>query len=534
MKRKLFLLFFGLLSLCGFSALAQSYYEFTYKNQAGKQCYGFMIYEDDTNCTMRVIEVAKNQDVTAVEDIKYKGEQGSEEGQQYTALCPEKQQANAPIIVFFWNKLKGSKDVELIPGICFDLEKLDFKDPDSFAEVGLADISDEYLQQFYAPDEEAYKKILGAKKEVVLQRERIAKNLGDGEDIYRIVMELLAENGCGQAQNSQSACTPQQNTSSQCNSDVDADDCGSDDLGCDDPDDDGDYDGEDNSGNGNGGNYEPEQEDEPAPNYNNPSPSQNATPSTSPNNSGGVTLHFVSVINSKVNDIGASCERDYDNFLSELKGIAQALGMQFKNHNVMGNYYSRDAVVETLNGLRPSSNDVVLFYYSGHGFRFDDQQSQYPAIDLTTSSYDDVGAGNYLLMSDIYEEICSKKARLNIVLSDCCNTKIGIPTPSMRESGTLYSRANNNFSLSRLGQLFLQGRGNLLSTAASPGETSICDMMGGFFTVAFIRSLRKEISATNSQDVSWNTVIDNTISSAKQRSSEVGNLQHGIKETTMY
>lgn len=200
----------------------------------------------------------------------------------------------------------------------------------------------------------------------------------------------------------------------------------------------------------------------------------------------------------------------------------------------MGNYYSRDAVVETLNGLRPSSNDVVLFYYSGHGFRFDDQQSQYPAIDLTTSSYDDVGAGNYLLMSDIYEEICSKKARLNIVLSDCCNTKIGIPTPSMRESGTLYSRANNNFSLSRLGQLFLQGRGNLLSTAASPGETSICDMMGGFFTVAFIRSLRKEISATNSQDVSWNTVIDNTISSAKQRSSEVGNLQHGIKETTMY
>ena len=136
-------------------------------------------------------------------------------------------------------------------------------------------------------------------------------------------------------------------------------------------------------------------------------------------------------------------------------------------------------------------------------------------------------------MSDIYDEICSKNARLNIVLSDCCNTPIGIDTPPMRESGTLYCRASNNFSVSRLGQLFLQERGNMLSTAASPGETSICDMMGGVYTLAFIRSLRKEINATNQQEVSWNSIINNTISSARERSQEAGNRQHGLKETTI-
>ena len=244
-------------------------------------------------------------------------------------------------------------------------------------------------------------------------------------------------------------------------------------------------------------------------------------------------MHFVSVINSNVSDIGASCERDYDNLASELKGISQALGIQFKDYNVMGDYYSREAVAETLSNLRPSANDIVFFYYSGHGFRFDDQESRYPAIALTSSSYDDIRE-HYLLMSDIYDEVCAKNARLNIVLSDCCNTPIGIPQPEMRETGTLYGRANNNFSLSRLGNLFLQQRGSLLSTAASPGETSICDMTGGVYTLAFLRSLRKEINATNSQEVSWTTIINNTISSALQRSSDAGNLQHGIKETTMY
>ena len=137
-------------------------------------------------------------------------------------------------------------------------------------------------------------------------------------------------------------------------------------------------------------------------------------------------------------------------------------------------------------------------------------------------------------MSDIYKEICSKNARLNIVLSDCCNTPIGVEQPPAYETGTLYGRATNNASLSRLGRLFLLERGNLLATAASPGETSICDMMGGVFTLAFLRSLRKEVNATNSEKVSWTNIVNNAISTAYQRSSEAGNQQHGIKETTMY
>lgn len=523
MKRIFFLLLLGLLSFCSHLALAQTYYEFAYKNQAGKQCYGFMIYEDDDNCTMRVVEVSKDQEVTASKDIKYTGQQGVEDGQKYTALVPEKQEANAPNIMFFWDKIKGSKTLEPVPVFCFDLEKLDVQEPESFGEVGLADMDAEYLQQFYEESEPTYKSLMKAKKRVVRQRSAVAKKLGDGTDIYRTVMTLLAENGVNVDISNLPTATTQTNPptdekidndgrngnmSSQDSDELDDEDDESEDWN----------DGDESEASNQGGNS-----------------SGNANQSSNapiPDGS-GVTLHFVSVINSNVQDIGASCERDYENLKSELKGVAQALGLQFKDYNVMGDAYSRDAVSETIDGFRPGSNDVVFFYYSGHGFRFDDQQSRYPAIALTTSAYEDI-TENYLLMSDIYKEICSKNARLNIVLSDCCNTPIGVEQPPAYETGTLYGRATNNASLSRLGRLFLLERGNLLATAASPGETSICDMMGGVFTLAFLRSLRKEVNATNSEKVSWTNIVNNAISTAYQRSSEAGNQQHGLKETTMY
>lgn len=197
------------------------------------------------------------------------------------------------------------------------------------------------------------------------------------------------------------------------------------------------------------------------------------------------------------------------------------------NYPVTGNDFSRDGVVAMLNKLRPASNDIVVFLYSGHGFRFDNQESRFPQMDLTTSSYQELG-DNYLAMADVFDDIQNKGARLNIVMSDCCNTPIGEEAP-ISTGTTLYSRATSNFSLDRLRDLFLNTRGSILSTASSPGEPSVCDQSGGFYTIGFIRSLRKEISSTSSEPVSWLNVMDNTIEAAKKRSERDGDGQHGLR-----
>lgn len=239
------------------------------------------------------------------------------------------------------------------------------------------------------------------------------------------------------------------------------------------------------------------------------------------------TLHLMIVANTTVDDIGAACHKDYDHVLGEMKSVARALNIPLKQYPVTGTSLSRDGVVEALDRIHPGPNDIVVFLYSGHGFRFDDQESRFPQMDLTQDAYQELG-DNYLAMADVFDAIRQKGARLNIVMSDCCNTPYGEDTP-VGGGTTLYSRASSNFSLDRLRQLFLNTSGSILSTASSPGETSICDESGGFYTIGFIRSLRKEVSVLNEEPVSWVRVMDNTIEAAKERSERDGDVQHGIR-----
>ncbi|MDD7317800.1 MAG: caspase family protein [Prevotella sp.] len=246
--------------------------------------------------------------------------------------------------------------------------------------------------------------------------------------------------------------------------------------------------------------------------------------------SGMPTMHLILAVNTTVEDIGEPCSKDYDNVLREMRGVTQALGMPLKLYPVKDKQFSRHQLQSALNSVRPGDNDVILFLYSGHGFRWDNQESRFPNMVLLQSNYADLG-NNYMAMSDVYRQLSNKGARLSIVMSDCCNTEYGEDAP-VGKGSTLYARSNGNFSLERAKELFLHSRGSILSTASSPGEESICNQAGGFYTLGFIRSLRNEMSALNKQPVSWTHVMDNTIDAARKRSekdTDGKGIQHGIK-----
>lgn len=241
-------------------------------------------------------------------------------------------------------------------------------------------------------------------------------------------------------------------------------------------------------------------------------------------------LHLFVVANTEVADIGQACRTDYRNIVSEMRGITQSIGISMKQYKVTGDNYSVAAVRQQLKNLKPSANDIVVFLYTGHGFRLADQTDPYPLLALTTNDYEPID-GNYMALSDIYKAICDKGARLNIVLGDCCNSELAEQYPL--GCSTLFSRGSNNFSRKRLQELFFNSKGSILSTAASPGEYSWCDTSGGMFTVSFIQSLRKEISAMNTSDVSWQSIVNNTINTARQRSRNNAQAQNGLKKVAV-
>ena len=78
----------------------------------------------------------------------------------------------------------------------------------------------------------------------------------------------------------------------------------------------------------------------------------------------------------------------------------------------------------------------------------------------------------------------------------------------------------------------MKSEGNIIATAASPGEVSWCGDNGGFFLLSFFESLRSQISALNQDEPSWDTVINNTISSAARKTdgSDYCKRQNGLKD----
>lgn len=251
-----------------------------------------------------------------------------------------------------------------------------------------------------------------------------------------------------------------------------------------------------------------------------------------------VTLHLVIVANTDISDIGPGCTSDERSMISEFRGIADALNVTYKQYLVDGSGFNKTNVLNTLNNdLNPGSNDIVVFIYRGHGFRWTDQSAEtefWPMMDMRASAYTPFGAATSLGLAEVYQIVKGKGARLNIILGDCCNSDVGMA--KITDNNYLSAQSNNNLNVAKLKQLFINTKGDLLSCAASPGEYSWVNASGGFYTTSFIQALRDEISFLREDDADWKDLITNTINNANTKiklcnncSPQTGRYYYGIK-----
>lgn len=223
-------------------------------------------------------------------------------------------------------------------------------------------------------------------------------------------------------------------------------------------------------------------------------------------NYGAAKMHLVMLVNSSIGDIGASCETDSRNMTKEFEDIAAALKVDFRKYEVKGSSFTKTNAMQVLNGLNPGSNDIVVFYYSGHGFRWSDQTDAYPQMDIRASPYTKLSAETTLSVSSVYNLLDKKGARLNMVITDCCNSDIGIN--KMTETSFLAGRSYQTPHIEKLQKLFLATKGNLIVTSSQAGEVSWSNSVnGGFFTLSFLQAFHEEISYLKTQEPSWDNIL---------------------------
>jgi hypothetical protein len=229
-------------------------------------------------------------------------------------------------------------------------------------------------------------------------------------------------------------------------------------------------------------------------------------------------MHVIIVANTTDSAVGGNSKKGMDNAETVFSEIAETMGIKTRITKIFGSNFGREAVVRALNQLNPASQDIVVFYYIGHGFRLASTTSPNPLMDLRSNNYEDY-VKFAMSIDDVYRQIRSKGARLNIVLSDCCNWDVGKPLPYGRPD--LQPRDSGlDFDVDKCKALFLPSiRTSILGVAADKNQLSVSNpSLGGFFFHYFSTMVKQGISKSSSGMPNWVQILEETKSKTFDKS----------------
>lgn len=223
-----------------------------------------------------------------------------------------------------------------------------------------------------------------------------------------------------------------------------------------------------------------------------------------------IRLHLLVVADTLDETIGSSCNKDMQRAVETFKTLTDYLGIKFLPQTICGKQYSKTNVQAAIAALKPSPADIVVFYYSGHGFRIPEKPREFPNLKLknfknlrqnfrdSTSWIKKDRQDNItysMNMEDIFNMIRKKGARFNLVLSDCCDDDIF----SVNATGTKPGKTKGSgveWSEDNIRTLFLNKTPmSILATAAKEGQrASSNNNFGGFFSYFFKMSMENYCS----------------------------------------
>ncbi len=218
-------------------------------------------------------------------------------------------------------------------------------------------------------------------------------------------------------------------------------------------------------------------------------------------------LFLVIVANTNDISIGNSCLVDKNATYKTFQQIAEYLKIKLVPKLIFGKTYNKKNVNLALKSIVPSVNDIIVFYYTGHGFNKTEDDKSFPNLDLRAKSFQPYGGANALNIEDVFEQIKKKGARLNLVFSDCCNSDPGQASNTITDIATTRG-ASLGWKMENCEALFMRAeKQSLLMTAAAKGELSAGNTnIGGIFTFNFRESLEKYMGPFY-QDITWEDVM---------------------------
>lgn len=209
------------------------------------------------------------------------------------------------------------------------------------------------------------------------------------------------------------------------------------------------------------------------------------------------------------NRIGRGVQCNLEEIQEQIDIIASCIDME--NNTAAPLIYeqfncSPQKLRECIKNFKCGPEDIVLFFYFGHGGRSQQDRSEFPQMCLGTGINEE---SQWVPLEDVKNVIMKQRPRFLLVLGDCCNSSDSDISPKY---GILNSASASEISATQkkaMKRLFLNYRGSVIASGSTKGEYSwyynVYPDGGGFFTTVFQVEMENYTSKYAAAD--WETLL---------------------------
>ena len=207
----------------------------------------------------------------------------------------------------------------------------------------------------------------------------------------------------------------------------------------------------------------------------------------------GQTIHAIVFAATNDATIGDGSQKSFNLISSEIETIINQTGLRSKLYYRTGDAFTLGSYQSVINDLEDVnlSQDVVLFYFLGHGYQ---SNNPYPNVVFKNTSgvvsQQDLDEASVSL-EDISRELNQKGARLTIVIGEACNNELDLDSGNYTNTEDIVTNLTPPLATQeKYRRLFLQAEGSILVSSSRSGQPSyISKSEGGAFTQSFLKAL---------------------------------------------
>lgn len=219
--------------------------------------------------------------------------------------------------------------------------------------------------------------------------------------------------------------------------------------------------------------------------------------------------------------VGTSVTEDFKHMRARLQEVANYTNMTLKEITFTGKNTNAATILQKLHNADIQKDDVVVFYYAGHGYRTTAKgSSPWPNLAFSTSF-------EGLEYETIMTELSNKHPHFLLTLVDICNNVIPEDVAPPVINAQRIKRAEAPTLAKNYSALFNNISGTVFIASSSVGEFALGFKDGGLYTNAFLKSLDTEVSKTKSA-AKWQNILKNAYDIAANPQSE--DIEHPYSE----